>query len=202
MDELACAAKVDPIEFRLNHLTDERAQDVIREAAKKTEWVPNTKSEPNGHGRGIGFTQYKNQKCYVAVIFDVHVDTTTGQIHLNRVTIAGDAGHIVNPEGIKNQLEGGVIQAASWALKEEVTIDQHTITSRDWESYPIITFPEIPEVETTLINRPGLPSLGCGEATQGPTPAAIANAVFDATGIRLRQMPFTPDKVLIALEAL
>ena len=201
MDELAFAANTDPIEFRLKHLTDKRAQDVIREAARKAHWDSKIKNEPNGHGRGIGFAQYKNQKCYVAVIFDVHVDTTTGQIYLDRATIAGDAGHIVNPEGTKNQLEGGVIQAASWALKEEVTLDQHTITSCDWESYPVITFPEIPEVETTLINCPGLPSLGCGEATQGPTPAAIANAVFDATGVRLRQMPFTPQRMLDALNS-
>ena len=195
MDELAVAAKVDPVEFRLNHLSDKRARDVIQKAAEKTNWTQGSSGQNNGYGRGIGFAQYKNQKCYVAVIFDVYVNTTTGQIHLKRATIAADAGHVVNPDGLISQLEGGVIQAASWALKEEVTFDHHTITSRDWESYPIITFPEVPEVETTLINRPGSPSLGCGEATQGPTPAAIANAVFNATGIRLRQMPFTPKRL-------
>jgi nicotinate dehydrogenase subunit B len=198
MDELAFAAKIDLVEFRLCHLADARARDVIQKAAEKANWASDVPH--SGHGRGIAFAQYKNQKCYVAVIFDVHVDTTTGQIDLNRATIAADAGHIVNPDGIISQLEGGVIQAASWALKEEVTFEHHAITSRDWESYPIITFPEVPEVETTLINRPGLPSLGCGEATQGPTPAAIANAVFNAIGIRLRQMPFTPNRVLEAIK--
>jgi CO/xanthine dehydrogenase Mo-binding subunit len=113
--------------------------------------------------------------------------------------IAADAGQVVNPDGLKNQLEGGVVQAASWAMKEAVRFDRERITSRDWETYPILTFPEAPKVETVLIDRPGLPSLGSGEATQGPTPAAIANAVFDAVGIRLRQMPFMPERVMVAM---
>ena len=113
--------------------------------------------------------------------------------------ITFDAGQVVNPDGLRNQLEGGAIQAASWTLKEQVTWDAQGITSTDWESYPILTFLEAPETETVLINRPNEPFLGSGEATQGPTPAAIANAVYNATGIRLRRMPFTPDRVLTEL---
>ena len=198
MDELAFAAKEDPIAFRLKHLEDARAQDVIRAASDLAGWRPGVRGCGQGRGQGIGFAQYKNEKCYVAVIFDVRVDVETGLIVLERVVIAGDAGQIVNPDGLKNQLEGGVIQAASWAMKEAVRFDRERVTSRDWEGYQILKFPDVPVVESVLIDRPGLPSLGSGEATQGPTPAAIANAVFDAVGLRLRQMPFTPDRVKAA----
>jgi nicotinate dehydrogenase subunit B len=197
MDELAFAAGEDPVDFRLKHLDDDRAKDVIRAAANKAGWQAGVRGNGNGRGQGLGFAQYKNEKCYAAVIFDVCV--TVGQIVLERVVIAADAGQVVNPDGLKNQLEGGVVQAASWAMKEAVRFDRERITSRDWETYPILTFPEAPKVETVLIDRPGLPSLGSGEATQGPTPAAIANAVFDAVGIRLRQMPFMPERVMVAM---
>lgn len=196
MDELAFVAGEDPVDFRLKHLDDERAKDVIRAVADLAGWQSGVRGKGEGTGQGIGFAQYKNEKCYVAVVFDVKVDVATGQIDLLRVSIAGDAGQVVNPDGLKNQLEGGVIQAASWAMKEAVRFDREHITSRDWDTYPILKFPEIPEVQTVLIDRSGLPSLGSGEATQGPTPAAIANAVFDAVGIRLRQMPFTPERLL------
>jgi nicotinate dehydrogenase subunit B len=199
MDELAFATGEDPVDFRLKHLDDDRAKDVIRAAANKAGWQAGVRGNGEGRGQGLGFAQYKNEKCYVAVIFDVCVDVDTGQIVLERVVIAADAGQVVNPDGLKNQLEGGVVQAASWAMKEAVRFDRERITSRDWETYPILTFPEAPKVETVLIDRPGLPSLGSGEATQGPTPAAIANAVFDAVGIRLRQMPFTPERVMVAM---
>lgn len=195
MDELAFAAGEDPVAFRLRHLDDERAKEAIALAAEKAGWQTGVRGQGGGRGQGIGFAQYKNEKCYVAVVFDVCVDVDSGQIALERATIVGDAGHVVNPDGLKNQLEGGVIQAASWAMKEAVRFDRERVTSRDWETYPILKFPDIPDVETHLINRPGMPSLGSGEATQGPTPAAIANAVFDAVGIRLRQMPFTPERV-------
>lgn len=195
MDELALAAGEDPVDFRLKHLDDERAKDVIRLAADRAGWQTGVRGSGQGRGQGIGFAQYKNEKCYVAVIFDVCVDVETGQIDLDRVVIAADAGQVVNPDGLKNQLEGGVVQAASWAMKEAVRFDREKVTSRDWETYPVLKFPDVPEVETVLIDRPGLPSLGSGEATQGPTPAAIANAIFDAVGIRLRQMPFIPERV-------
>jgi len=196
MDELATVAGEDPVAFRLKHLDDDRAKDVIRAAVKMAGWQAGVRGKGDGRGQGLGFAQYKNEKCYVAVVFDVRVDVSTGQIVLEKATIAADAGQIVNPDGLKSQLEGGVLQATSWAMKEAVRFDREHITSRDWETYPILKFPDVPKVETVLIDRPGLPSLGSGEATQGPTPAAIANAVFDAVGIRLRQMPFTPEYVL------
>jgi nicotinate dehydrogenase subunit B len=199
MDELAQAANIDPVEFRLRHLHDPRARAVIEAAAVLANWQSGPSWENNkrekGRGQGIGFAQYKNAKCYVAVIFDLSVDTVSGHIRLNRVAIAADAGQIVNPNGLENQLEGGVLQAASWALKEQVRYGTQGITSLDWDTYPVLRFDEVPEVAVKLIDRPGLPSLGSGEATQGPTPAAIANAVFAASGARLRQMPFTPKRL-------
>jgi nicotinate dehydrogenase subunit B len=201
MDELAAAAGVDPVEFRLRHLNDERARAVIEAAARAAEWQtgPVQGDHQKGWGRGIGFARYKNQKCYVAVIVEVTVDRSTGAIQLKNAIIAADAGRIINPDGLCNQLEGGLIQSASWTLKEQVTFDEQGITSLDWHSYPILTFPEAPMVETILIDYPEHPPLGSGEATQGPTPAAIANAVFAATGVRLRQIPFRPAVVLAAL---
>jgi CO/xanthine dehydrogenase Mo-binding subunit len=198
MDELAHAAGADPVEFRLRHLTDERARGVIEAAAARAGW---SEPRPPGRGRGIGFARYKNQKCYAAVVVELEVEPESGAIHLERVVVAADAGQIVDPDGLASQLEGGVIQAASWTLKEEVRFDRQRITSTDWESYPILTLPEAPEIETVLIDRPGAPSLGSGEAAQGPTPAAIANAVFDATGVRLRRMPFRPERVRAARAA-
>jgi CO/xanthine dehydrogenase Mo-binding subunit len=199
MDELAHAAGVDPVEFRLRHLEDERAHAVIEAATSAAGWHPRERPAGNGRGRGIGFARYKNEKSYAAVIVDLTVDRDSGRIALEHVTIAADAGQIINPDGLRNQLEGGMMQAASWTLKEAVRFDQNGVTSLDWERYPILTFAEAPTVETVLIDRPGLPSLGAGEATQGPTPAAIANAIFDATRARLRQIPFTPERVRAAL---
>jgi CO/xanthine dehydrogenase Mo-binding subunit/aerobic-type carbon monoxide dehydrogenase small subunit (CoxS/CutS family) len=201
MDELAHAAGLDPVEFRLRHLADERARAVIEAAAAKAGW-PREKAQDHGNlspGRGLAFARYKNRQCYAAVVVDLKVDRSSGHIQLQRVVIAADAGQIINPDGLSNQLEGGVIQAASWTLKEEVRFDPSGITSRDWQSYPILTFPDAPIIETVLLNRPGQPHMGSGEATQGPTPAAIANAVFDAAAIRLRTIPFTPDRVRAAL---
>lgn len=192
MDELAHAAGSDPVEFRLRHLKDKRAKAVIRAAAEKSGWGSEC---GGGRGRGIAFARYENTKCYAAVVVDLEVERETGKIILHQVTIAGDAGQIVNPDGLANQLEGGFIQAASWTLKERVRFDHTRITSLDWESYPILEFPEVPEIETVLLNQPDEPFLGAGEGTQGPTPAAIANAVFSATGMRMRELPFTPERV-------
>ena len=129
------------------------------------------------------------------MVFEVRVDEATGTIATPRAWIAADAGLCINPDGAANQLEGGLVQAASWTLKEAVRFDPVRITSRDWESYPILTFREVPEIETHIVQRPGDKAMGIGEATQGPTPAAIANAVHAATGVRLREMPFTPERV-------
>lgn len=198
MDELAHAVGSDPVAFRLNHLKDERARAVIQVAVEKSDWN-SCDSLGTDRGRGIAFAQYKNQQCYAAVVVDVHVDRESGAIQMERAVIAAEAGQIINPDGLSNQLEGGFVQAASWTLKEQVIFDEQGVLAKDWDSYPILRFTDVPPIEVVLINRPELPSLGSGEATQGPTPAAIANAVFDAVGIRLREIPFTPERVLEAL---
>lgn len=201
MDELAHAAGQDPVDFRLRHLQDSRAINVIekgREAARKGRERRMGAGEGMAPGHGMAFARYKNAKCYAAVFVDLTVNTETSEINLVHAVIAADAGQIIDPDGLSNQLEGGFIQSASWTLKEQVTFDQSGVTSRDWETYPILTFPEIPTVDIVLLDRPQEPSLGSGEATQGPTPAAIANAVFDATGLRLRNVPFTPGNLVSA----
>jgi CO/xanthine dehydrogenase Mo-binding subunit len=198
MDEMALAAGRDPVDFRLLYLKDARARAVIQAAVKKAGWVAGG-SRGDDRGRGIAFAQYKNRQCYAAVVVDLHVDRKSGAIQLERAVIAADAGLIINPDGLSSQLEGGFVQSASWTLKEQVNFDETGILAEDWDSYPILRFPEIPPIEVVLINRQDLPSIGSGEATQGPTPAAIANAVFDAVGVRLREIPFTPEKVIKGL---
>jgi len=203
MDELALAAETDPVAFRLRHLADDsRSCEVIEAAAATAGWEEGVRrgGEGDGRGKGIGFARYKNEKAYVAVVAEVRVDVRTGLIRLEKMSIAGDVGQIVNPDGVINQLEGGAVQSASWTLKEAVRFGPEGIRSVDWESYPVLSFGEAPEVETVLIDRPGEPSLGCGEATQGPVPAAIANAVFDAIGVRMRDVPFTEEKVTQGME--
>jgi CO/xanthine dehydrogenase Mo-binding subunit/aerobic-type carbon monoxide dehydrogenase small subunit (CoxS/CutS family) len=199
MDELAQAAGADPVAFRLRHLVDERARTVIEAAAEKAGWQAGQESWGNGRGRGMAFAQYKNRQAYAAVVVDLRVDAASGRIHLERAVIAADAGQIINPDGLSNQLEGGFVQAASQTLREQVLWDQHGIVSLDWDTYPILRFPDAPRMETVLLNRPDQPHVGAGEAAQGPTPAAIANAVFAAIGVRLRQIPFTPERVKQAL---
>jgi CO/xanthine dehydrogenase Mo-binding subunit len=195
MDELALASDTDPLEFRLAHLKDGRARAVLEAAASAANWCSTRNDGGHGrHGQGLAFARYKNSKCFAAVVIDLTVNDDGG-IRLERAAIAADAGQIVDPEGLRSQLEGGLIQSASWTLKEQVNYDGRGIISRDWESYPILTFPEVPEIETVLIDRPDRPFLGAGEATQGPTAAAIGNAIFDAVGLRLRQLPFTQDRV-------
>jgi nicotinate dehydrogenase subunit B len=201
MDELAHAAGADPLDFRLRHLTDARAQAVLRAAADKAGWPLEKSGEVNDRGRGIAFARYKNRQCYAAVVADVRVNRESGQILLERAVVAADAGQVVNPDGLSNQLEGGLVQSASWALKEQVTFDAYGVVSVDWYSYPILRAGEAPVLETVLLDQPGSPYLGSGEAVVGPAAAAIANAVFDAVGVRLRELPFTPERVLAALRA-
>jgi nicotinate dehydrogenase subunit B len=198
MDELALAADADPVAFRLAHMKDPRARAVIEAAAKLAGWKEGEKSDGT-RGRGIAFSKYKNLACYVAVVADVEVDRSTGMVRVPRTYAATDAGLIINPDGVINQIEGGIIQSASWTLKEEVRFDKDRILSRDWASYPIMTMSEVPKVEVELINRPNERSLGTGEGSQGPAAAAIANAFANATGRRLRELPFTPDRVKAAL---
>jgi len=200
MDELAHAAGEDPVSFRLRHLEDQRARAVIEAAAKKAGWQQGNQGG-DGRGRGVAFAQYKNRQTYAAVVVEARVDGSAHAIHLERAVIAADAGEVVNPDGLGNQLEGGFVQAASQTLYEEVVWNEKGITSVDWDSYPILRFPAAPVVEVVLLNRPGVPSVGAGEAAQGPTPAAIANAVYATAGIRLREIPFTPKRVKAALAA-
>ena len=198
MDEMANLAGADPVAFRLKHLKDERARAVLQAAAEKAGWKEGAKGEA-ARGRGVAFARYETIKSYVALIADVSVDRASGQVKVERVTAAVDAGQIINPDGLINQIEGGIIQGASWTLKEAVKFDRQSIVSRDWAGYPIMNFREVPAVDVVLLDRPELPSLGAGEASQGPTSAAIANAIFHATGIRLRDLPFTPERVKAAL---
>jgi CO/xanthine dehydrogenase Mo-binding subunit len=193
MDEVAHAAGADPVEFRLRYLADERARAVIEAAWEKAG------RRPDGLGRGIAFARYKNRQSYIAVVVDLSVNRASGHIRLERAVVAADAGQIVNPEALNSQLEGVLLQSASWTLKEQVAFDPHGITSVDWHSYPILRFCDAPEIQTVLLNRPGRPYLGIAEGAQGPVSAAIANAAFDAAGIRLRRIPFTPERVKEAL---
>ncbi len=200
MDELARAAGADPVEFRLKHMSDKRAIDVIKLATEKFDWK-NYKRTP-GHGRGFAFARYKNLAAFCAMACEVEVRRDTGEIRILRVECAVDSGTAVNPDGIRNQIEGGIVQSSSWTMSEEVTFDTTRITSRDWGGYPILRFPQVPQsVNVHIIDRPGTPFLGSGEASQGPTGAMIANAVMDATGVRIRQLPLTRERVRKALLA-
>jgi len=186
MDELGQAADVDPVSFRLAHLTDPRAKAVVRLAAERFGWAHTAK----GAGRGFAFARYKNLGAYCAVALQVRIDALQRRIRVGRVVAAVDSGQAVNPDGIRNQVEGAIVQATSWTLFEEVAFTPRHIVSRDWSSYPIARFDALPEsVTVEVINRPGAPYLGTGECGQGPASAAIANAVADGAGLRLRDMP-------------
>jgi CO/xanthine dehydrogenase Mo-binding subunit len=198
MDELAAAGGVDPVAFRLNHLEDARARDVIELAAERYGWQGRQRHPGRGHG--FAFARYKNLGAYAAVAAEVEVQPETGRVRLVRAVVGVDSGEAVNPDGIRNQIQGGVLQSTSWTLYEEVTFDRRRITSRDWSTYPILRMNAVPEsVDVHIMGRPGQPFLGTGEATQGPTAGAIANAVADATGVRLREIPFSPERVRAAL---
>jgi CO/xanthine dehydrogenase Mo-binding subunit len=195
MDELAHMAGVDAVEFRLRHMKDARARAVIEAVAQKSGWTSAAAGDGK-RGRGIGFARYKNLGCYVAVVVEVDVES---EPRVTRAWAAVDVGLVVNPDGVINQIEGGIIQAASMTLKEAVTFDHERITSRSWDGYPVMKFSEAPEVEVTLLNRVELPPVGAGEGATGPTAAAIANAVAAATGARVRDMPVTRERIIAAL---
>jgi CO/xanthine dehydrogenase Mo-binding subunit len=200
IDELARAAGADPVEFRLRHLDDPRAREVITMAAQRVGWEGYARAQDRG--RGLAFARYKNLGAYLALAVEVEVLRGSGQTRLVRAVAAVDSGQAVNPDGIGNQIEGGIVQASSWTLREAVRFDATRITSSDWSSYPILRFPDMPDsVVVQVIDRPGQPFLGTGEAAQGPTAAALANAIADATGVRLRELPFTPERVKAALGA-
>jgi nicotinate dehydrogenase subunit B len=195
IDEVALATGRDPVQMRLANLSDSRAREVLSTAADAAGWGAPL---PDGHGRGVAFCRYKNTSSYCAVVADVEA---TDQLRVTRLTIAVDVGRVVNADGVRNQIEGGAIQATSWALFEQVRFDRHSITSTDWESYPIARFSQVPMVEVHLLHRPDEPPLGAGEATQGPVPAAIGNALASALGVRVRTLPFTHDNIVAAIDA-
>jgi len=207
VDELACAAGADPVAFRLRHLSDERARAVIERAADAAAWTdgPAHSGARDGstggilHGSGIAYARYEGEYAYVAMIARVRVDPSSGHVGVDRIVVAHDCGRIISHDGVANQVEGNIIQGISRTLKEEVTWDADGVTSLTWESYPILTFPEVPEIEVILIDRPEEPPWGAGEPAICPVAAAIGNAIFDATGVRLRRLPFTPERVLLAL---
>ncbi|WP_425299045.1 molybdopterin cofactor-binding domain-containing protein [Rhizobium sullae] len=198
MDELAIAARADPVEFRLRHLEDDRASDVVKLAAEKFGWGRG--EVPQGHGRGFAFARYKNHAAYLAVAMEAKVERETGRVQVLRAVAAIDSGQAVNPDGIRNQTEGGILQSISWTLYEAVTFDRTRITSTDWSSYPMLRFASVPEsVEVHIIDRPGQPFLGTGEAAQGPACAAVANAIRNATGKRLVDLPLSRKRVKEAI---
>jgi nicotinate dehydrogenase subunit B len=194
LDELAFERGEDPVAFRLRHLSDPRSKDVIQAAARHANWKP---AKEDGTGYGIGFSRYKNTGAYCAAVAEVEVGE---DIRVRRLTLAVDVGEAINPDGVINQIEGGAIQATSWVLKERVRFDATRITSNSWTEYPILRFSEVPDVDVEIISRPEVDSVGAGEAAHGPVTAAIANAVFDALGVRLRDLPITRDRLIAAME--
>ncbi|MGV7215136.1 molybdopterin cofactor-binding domain-containing protein [Bradyrhizobium sp. UFLA05-112] len=194
LDEIAAISGDDPVEFRLRHLRDERAKDVIRAVAKRASWKPEKQA---GTGYGIGFARYKNTGAYCAAIAEIAGED---DIRVKRLTLAVDVGEAINPDGVINQIEGGAIQATSWVLKERVRFDRTHIASTSWTDYPILTFSEVPAVDVEVIQRPEVAPVGAGEAAHGPVTAAIANAVFDCLGVRVRDLPITRDRLIAAME--
>ncbi len=206
MDELAASVATDPIAFRKKGLTDPRALAVIDKAAEMIGWKPRPspgpkQTGPKLTGRGMAYMRYKHAENYVAMAMEVEVERATGKIRVTRITCAHDCGLIMNPDGLRNQVEGNILQTLSRTLHEEVTTDGKRVTSVDWVSYPLLRFPDAPKVEVALINQLDQPAHGAGEAACAPVAAAVANAVFDATGVRLRDIPFTAAKVKNSLRA-
>ncbi|MFM1990774.1 MAG: hypothetical protein RJA99_3731 [Pseudomonadota bacterium] len=207
IDELAFAAGADPAEYRLRYLKDPRAREVLEKALARASWTTRVGPNPGAgggelvRGRGVSYLRYNNAITYVAAVAEVAVNRGTGEIRVERVCVAHDCGQVINPDGTINQVEGGVIQTVGRTLMEQVRWNRTQVTSTDWATYPILRHDQVPKVEVDLIDRPGQPAWGAGEPTACAIPAAIGNAVFDATGVRLRTVPFTPDRVLAALRA-
>jgi nicotinate dehydrogenase subunit B len=206
VDELAALARVDPVEFRLRRLTNPRGVEVLRRVVARMGWQPRPSpraadpSAPVLTGRGIAYIHYKHDETLVAMGMEVSVERATGRIRVTKVVCAQDCGLMINPDCVRSQLEGNIIQTLSRTLHEEVVYDRAGVTTLDWASYPILTFPEVPALELDLIQRLDQPPLGVGEAASTPVPAALANAVFDATGVRLRTVPFRAERVKAALD--
>ena len=211
IDELAAEAEVDPIEYRLRYLKDKRAIDLVNAVAERAGWTPRPvwkEPEADGdivRGRGFAYALYVHSKfpgygaAWSAWIADVAVNKTTGDVSVTRVVAGQDSGLMINPEGVRHQIEGNVIQSTSRALMEEVSFERGAVTAREWGAYPIIKFPELPEIDVLMLPRQDQPPLGVGESASVPSAAAIANAIYDATGVRFREPPFTPERILKGL---
>jgi nicotinate dehydrogenase subunit B len=211
IDELATEAGVDPIEYRLRYLKDPRAIDLVNAVAKRADWAPRPRwKEPVAEGdivrgRGFAYALYVHSTfpgfgaAWSAWIADVAVNKSTGDVSVTRVVAGQDSGLMINPDGVRHQIHGNVIQSTSRALMEEVSFDRNAVASREWGAYPIITFPDIPKIDVLMLPRPDQPPLGVGESASVPSAAAIANAIFDATGVRFRELPFTPERILAGL---
>jgi CO/xanthine dehydrogenase Mo-binding subunit len=195
LDDLAARAGEDPVAYRLSILSEPRARRLIELVAERANWASRG-PVGTGKGLGLGFARYKNRAAYAAVIAAVTVQES---VRVDRVWCVADAGLVVNPDGARNQLEGGIVQGLSWTLKEQVRLDGQGIASCDWDSYPILRFSEVPEIDVELVDGAGNPSLGVGECTVGPTAAAIGNAVNHALGMRIRDMPLTRERIMAAL---
>ncbi|MEP7181112.1 MAG: molybdopterin cofactor-binding domain-containing protein, partial [Betaproteobacteria bacterium] len=200
-DMLAAAARRDPVEFRLAGLADPRGVEVIRRAAALIGWKARPSPAPGatGTGRGFAYIHYKHNESYVAIAMEADVERSSGAIRVKRVTCAHDCGLVINPDALRAQIEGNILQTLSRTLFEEVAFDRSRVTSIDWASYPILKFPDAPEILIDIVDRPNEPPLGAGEASATPVPAALANAVYDAVGARLTTVPFTRERVRSAL---
>ncbi|MDR6293232.1 nicotinate dehydrogenase subunit B [Inquilinus ginsengisoli] len=211
IDEAAAAAQVDPVEYRLRYLHDPRARDLVERTAAEAGWVPRTSWGSEGgdgdilRGRGFAYALYVHSKfpgygaAWSAWVADVEVNRATGEVAVTKITNGHDAGLMINPAGVQHQIHGNVIQSISRATREEVRFDRGMPAVREWGGYPLIKFPDVPPIETLMIERPDQPPLGAGESASVPSAAAIANAIYDACGIRFREPPFTPEKVKAAL---
>lgn len=209
IDEAATEAGVDPIEYRLRYLRDQRAVDLVNAVAERAGWTPRpVREEKDGEivqGRGFAYALYVHSKfpgygaAWSAWIADVAVNKTTGDVSVTRVVAGQDSGLMINPEGVRHQIHGNVIQSTSRALMEEVTFERGAVAAREWGAYPIIPFPNVPKIDVLMLPRPDQPPLGVGESASVPSAAAIANAIFDATGVRFREPPFTPERILKGL---
>jgi len=203
VDELAAATGADPLAFRLRYINDARGTELLKRLARLAQWQGRSSAKPaSGEvatGRGVTYVKYELARTYVGAVADVEVNRKSGEVRVKHFAMVQDCGQIINPDGVRNQMEGSVIQTVSRTLKEELTFDRSRVTSLDWASYPILTFPEIPEIDIDLIDRPTEKPWGAGEPPAAVVPSAISNAVFDAVGVRLRSVPFTPAKVRAAL---
>lgn len=213
IDELAFAAGVDPVEYRLRHLSDPRASDLIKATAQRADWQPRTQPQQTPaegdvlRGRGFAYARYIHSKfpgfgaAWAAWVADVAVDKRTGEVVITRVVIGHDAGMMINPEGVRHQIHGNVVQSTSRVLKEQVQFEDNKVVSKEWGAYPILTFPEVPAIDVLMMPRQDEPPMGSGESASVPSAAAIANAIYDATGLRFRELPITAERVRAALNA-